>query len=313
MSLAYVTGSARSASAIWVADADRGHPRLLGPGSQPLLAPNGSLVAASDGAGLLLYRSSGGAPHHYFDDIDATAVAAAFSPDSRYLAVVLTGTDPASAASSGLAVIDTTTFSYRIIVHAQIYGTSFAPDGSDRIAYASAPSPALPAPVDVHVIGANGSREERITHDGRSLNPVWGRPGIAFDHERLRADAEPAYQIWLITSHGRARRPLTALPIPALRDGLVPIDFSDSGRLLLAEYEGQDTGEGWLLTLASRRATPLGAGVSGAALSRDGASVLVDRGGFLNPPDQGVVESLPVAGGLPRVLVAHGAEPSWNG
>ena len=41
------------------------------------------------------------------------------------------------------------------------------------------------------------------------------------------------------------------------------------------------------------------------------AGVLVDRGGFLNQPDAGVVESLPFNGGKPSVLT-HGAEPSWN-
>lgn len=312
LGVAYVRGTATSAPSVWLANADGSDARLLGPGSQPRLAPNGSLVAASSGSGLVLYPATGGAPHRYFDGAAATAVAAAFSPDSRYIAVVLSSTNPAGAASSGLAVIDTTTFGYRLIARGQIYGASFAPDDSHRIAYASAASPSLTEPVDVHLIGADGSRTVQITHDGRSLNPVWGRRGIAFDHERLRANAEPAYQVWMMASDGSARRPLTALAIAPLREGLVPIGFSDDGMRLLAEYEGQDTSEGWLLTLASGRSIPLGAGVAGAALSHDHATALVDRGGFLNPPDQGVVESLPLAGGPPRVLAAHGSEPSWN-
>jgi hypothetical protein len=277
-----------------------------------LLAPNGSLVAASSAPGLILYPASGGAPHRYFDTPDATAVATAFSPDSRYIAVVLSSTDPASAASSGLAVIDTTTFDYRIIARDQIYGASFAPDDSDRIAYASAASPALTARVDVHVTRADGSGAMQITHDGRSLNPVWGLSGIAFDRERLRTDAEPAYQVWLMASDGSSRRPLSALPIPPLSEGLVPTGFSHNGSQLLAEYSGQNTSRAWLLPLSSGRAHVLGAGLVGAALSRDGASALVDRGGFLTPPDQGVVESVPLAGGQPRILAAHGSEPSWN-
>jgi hypothetical protein len=310
--VAYVVGTATSAPAVWLANADGSHARLLGRGSQPLLAPNGSLVAASSGPGLILYPAFGGAPHRYFYTADATAVAVAFSPDSRYVAVVLSSTDPAGAASSGLAVIDTTTFAYRIIVRGQIYGASFAPDDSDRIAYASAASPALRAPVDVHLSGADGSGAVQITNDGRSLNPVWGRGGIAFDHERLRVDAEPAYQLWVMASDGGARRPLTALAIPPLREGLVPIGFSEDGSLLLAEYEGQDTSEAWLLALSRGRATPLGADLAGAAMSHNHASALVDRSGFLNAPDEGVVESLPLAGGQPRVLAAHGSEPSWN-
>jgi hypothetical protein len=310
--VAYVTGSGTSSPTVWLANADGSGARLLGPGSRPLLAPNGSLVAASDTGAVVLYPASGGSPRRYFGGVDATAAAKAFSPDSRYLAVVLSSTDPASAAASGLAVIDTTTFASRIIVRGQTYGVSFAPGGSDRIAYGWAASAALTARVDVHVVGATGSGAAQITEDGRSLNPVWGRAGIAFDHERLRADAEPAYQVWLMRSDGSARRRLTSLAIPPLREGLVPVGFSDRGSRLLAEYEGQNTGEAWVLTLSSGRATPLGSELSAGALSHDGASVLVDRGGFLNPPDHGIVESLPVAGGPPRVLAAHGSEPSWN-
>ena len=313
LGVAYVTGTATSAPSVWLADARGSGARLLGSGARPLLAPDGSLVAASTTPGLVLYRASGGAAHRYFEDADATAVATAFSPDSRYLAVVLTSTNPASAGPSGLAVIDTNTSAYRIVVRGQIYGASFAPDGSDRIAYASAASAALSAPVDVHVIAADGSGAMQITHDGRSLNPVWGRSGIAFDHERLRPDAEPAYQVWLMASDGSGARRLTAVPVPTLRDGLVPIDFSGDGKLLLAQYEGQDTNQAWLIPVSGGPATPLGAGLTGAALSRNGDSALVDRGGFLNPPDQGTVEALPLrGGGPPRILAAHGSDPSWN-
>ncbi len=310
--LAYVTGATGSAPDVWLANPDGGDPRLLGPGSQPLIAPDGSIVAASTTQGLTLYPTSAGGVHRSFPAVDATAVATAFSPDSRYIAVVLSSTDPASAASSGLAVIDTKSLSYRIIVHGQIYGASFAPDGSDRIAYSSAPSESLAASVNIHVIGPDGLGSVQLTRDGRSLNPVWGPAGIAFDRERLRANAEPAYEVWLMASDGSARRPLTALPIPTLREGLVPVAQSNDGRLLLAQYAGQDTTGAWLVPLSGGRATPLGGGLVGAAFSHDGASVLLDRGGFLNPPDEGIVESMPVDGGQSRILAAHGSESSWN-
>ncbi|MGO9977146.1 MAG: TolB family protein [Solirubrobacteraceae bacterium] len=310
--LAYVTGTATSAAVVRLANADGTGARALGPGAQPLLAPDGSLVAASSGNALVVYPAGGGAPHRYFGAADATALAVAFSPDSRYIAVVLSSTDPASVGSSGLAVIDTSTFGQRMIVRGQIDGASFAPDGSDRIAYASAASAALTAPVDVHVIGADGSGEVQITHDGQSLNPVWGPGGIAFDYERLRADAEPAYELWMMASDGSGRRPLGALRIPPLREGLVPVGFSDDGSVLLAEYEGQDTSEAWVLRLPAGRPAPLGAELTGAALSGDGARALVDRGGFLLAPDEGAVESLALHGGAARILVAHGSEPSWN-
>jgi hypothetical protein len=320
-SVAYVRGTDSSVAAVWMANLDGSHPRRLGGGSQPLLAPDGSLVAATQDPGIVVYPASGELPHRYYSLAHATAVAKAFSPDSRYVVVALTSTNPTSSAASGLAVIDTTTFSERIIAHGQIYGASFAPDGSQRIAYASAASPALTEPVNVHVVRADGSGAAQITHDGRSLNPIWGPGVIAFDRERLRSQAEPAYQVWDMASDGSGRRPLTTMAIPPLREGLMPIAFSQDGSRLLAEYEGQDTSEAWLLALPSGHAAPLGSGLTAAALSHDHASVLVDRGGFLSAPDHGVVESIPLTGGPnsylgptapPRVLFRHGSDPSWN-
>ena len=310
--VAYVTGTGSSASTVWIARADGSHARRLGRGSQPLLAPDGSLVAASSTPGLVLYSASGVALRRYFETSDAIATAAAFSADSRYLAVVLSTRDPVSASFSSLAVINTATLAHRIVARGQIYGASFAPDGSDRLAYASAGSLALSARIDIHVAGADGSGAAQITHDGRSLNPVWGARGIAFDHERLRTNAEPAYQIWVMASDGSARRPLTALGIPALREGLVPTAFSADGAVLLAEYVGQDTSQAWILRLSGGRPAALGDNLVGAALSRTGRTALVDRSGFLSAPNRGVVEAWPLAGGRPRILSAHGSEPSWN-
>jgi hypothetical protein len=152
----------------------------------------------------------------------------------------------------------------------------------------------------------------QITNDGPSLNPIWGPDGIAFDHERLRRHAEPAYRVWLMASDRSVRRAITALAVPPLREGLVPIGFSRHGHRLLAEYEGLDTNEAWLLTLPGGHATPLSADLTGAALSHEGTSALVDRGALLKSDSAGMVESLPLAGGRPRVLAVHASEPSWH-
>lgn len=315
--IAYVRG-AISAPAVWFARIDGSHARRLGPGTHPLLSPNGGIVAASrlgsSGSALVLYFTAGGAARRFFRLSIATAVAQSWSPDSRYLAVSLASTNPASARPSGLAVIDTQTLRRRILAHGPIHGASFASDGSDRLAYASARSLALGARVNVHVVRPDGTLRRTITRDGRSLNPVWGSAKIAFDHERLRRHGAPVYQIWLMRPDGSHRSKLSHLRVAALSDGLVPLSFSASGSRLLAEYVGQDKSEAWTVAVASRGLRKLrirGHIVSGAAISRDGTRVLVDRGGFLNQPDAGVVESLPFNGGKPSVLT-HGAEPSWN-
>ncbi len=321
--IAYVSAGPSSEPEVWVAGDGGASARRLGPGSEPLIAPDGSMVAASSVAGesaLTLYRAStrsgsSESAHRFFSAARTTARARAWSPDSRYLAVVLSSTDPASDAGSGLAVIDARTDTYRVIAHGPIEGAGFAPGVSDRIVYGAAASTALSAPVNIHIATASGTDRTQITHDGRSLNPVWGPDGIAFDHERLRRSAAPAYEIFSMKANGSARRALTDLAPSALMDGLVPLAFSADGTRLLAEYEGQDTSQAWTITIASQLARELllgGHSVAGAGISRDGGTVLVDRGGFLYPPGHGVVQSLSFTGGRARVLIAHGSQPSWT-
>jgi hypothetical protein len=315
---AYVTGGPGAAPQVRLAGSSGAHARWLGSGTNPLLAPSGQLVAvssaASTGRALFLYGVGGGATRQFFSLADATAVAQSWSPDSRYLAVVLNSTDPNSSAASGLAVIDTRTLAVRTVAHGPIYGASFARDGTDRLAYSSAASLALAARVNVHTVGPDGSGRKQLTRDGRSLNPVWGPDGLAFDRERLRTGAAPVYQVWLTSTDGKHQTRLTHLTVPPLQSGLVPLAFSDDGNRLLAEYEGQDTSEAWLISIASHRARRLeiaGQTVTGAAISHAGNTVLVDRGGFLTTPDHGSVISLSLMNGHSRVL-AHGSEPSWN-
>lgn len=314
--VAFVRGGAGTPQ-VWLSGAGASHPRHLGPGTDPLISPGGGLVAASRvasrGSALTLYFAAGGG-RRFFNLRTATARALAFSPDSRYLAVALSSANPGSARTSGLAVIDTRAMSARMIAHGAIYGASFASDGSDRIAYASARTLALRARIDIHVVGPNGTGRRSITRDGHCLNPVWGRRTIAFDRERLRAKHSPSFEVWLMHPDGSHQVRLTHRRVPALMNGLVPLAFSASGTRLLAEYEGVDTSQAWTITISSRRLRELrvrGRAVAGAAISRDGGSVLVDRGGFLEPPNAGSVESMPFYGGRATMLV-RGADPSWN-
>jgi hypothetical protein len=318
--LVYVTGTATSTPQVWATGLRHGARHLVGPGDAPMLAPDGAIIAASSpaqqGPALILYSAGGAVIRRYFDAAQATAVAQAWSPDSRYLAVVLSSRNPASATASGLAVIDTGTLTWSLLARDAIYGASFASDGSDRIAYAVASSPALTAPVNIYTVGADGSAPAQITHDARSLYPVWGAKQIAYDRERLRPRAAPAYEVWLMNADGTHPVQLTRMRVPPLLYGLVPLAFSATdGGWLLAQYEGLNTSEAWTIAVATRRARELEVGgrdVTAAALSRSGAAALIDGGGFLRPPSQGTVEELPLQGGPAIKLVAHGSEPSWN-
>jgi hypothetical protein len=322
--LAYVTETARSPARVWVAAASGREAKLAGPGNEPLIAPNGRWVAASlfgvgSGAGsgpaLAVYAPLGGARHEYLRGSDTIATPLAWSPDSRYLAVSFQETAIGSHGRSGLAVVDTETDSLAKIAYGQIFGASFARDGSDRVVYGKAPSLSPSAPVNLYVSGPHGAGVRALTHDGHSLNPLWGPRYIAYDRERLRSEAAPAYQIWLASPTRAALRRVTDVYVGPLVSGLVPIAFSAGGARLVAEFEGQDTSEAWTVRVASgraRRLTVRGRPVMAGGISRDGATVLIDEGAFEEPPSNGRVASVPFAGGRSTVLVAHGAQASWS-
>jgi hypothetical protein len=323
--LAYVTETSTSPSKVWLASVNGSEPKLLGPGQQPLLAPNGESVAVSlfgatadseHGPSIGIYPASGGLLANYLSLETATAVPLAWSPDSRYLAVARQSNGTTSlAAGSGLDVIDTQTGPVTQIAAGTIYGASFARDGSDRLVFGLSHSESFAGGVNVYMSKADGAGLHRLTGDGRSLNPVWGPTYIAYDRERKRR-LSPEYQIWLVSGeNGATESRLTHIPVGPLVQGLVPLAFSADGSRLLAEFEGQDTTGAYAVTVASghaRSVTVHGQAVIGAGISSDGSTLLLDEGSFMQPPSHGRIVTVPFAGGRPKVLVAHGSQASWN-
>ena len=172
--LAYATGTERSSPAVWVANANGGQAKRLGLGLEPLISPNGQWVAASafgavvgtqeQGPAIVVYSTAAGAPLNELSLATATAQPLAWSSDSRYLAVFMQSNSVTNIAQgSGLAVIDTTTGAVTTIAHGQIYGASFAQDGSDRIVYGRAPSQSPSAPVNLYMSGPDGSGRRALT------------------------------------------------------------------------------------------------------------------------------------------------------
>lgn len=316
------TASASSQPQVWALGAGASA-QLLGPGQDPLLADDGQWVAASlaangdSGPSLAIYPVDGAAAQTYGNLAQATAQPLAWSPDSRYLAVAFSATSVgnAQARASSLAVIDVETGALTTLAHGFVQGASFAPNGSDELAYGLTQAFTETAPVNVHIVDADGAHARALTHDGRSLNPVWGASGIVYDRERLRHLEFPVYQLWLARPTGARARQLTHMQVSPLVSGLVPLAFSASGSRLLAEFEGQDTSSAWTVTVSSGRARALTAGnrsLIGAGISQDGSTVLVDVNAFEVPPSSGSVATMPFGGGPLHVLVAHGAEASWS-
>jgi hypothetical protein len=319
-----VTQTARSPATVWLTGVNGGARVRLGPGTQPLIAPSGQQVAASlsgigggseSGPALVIW-GIGGTPSMYFDLATVSATPLVWSRDLRYLAVELQSTAATNTASgSGLAVIDLGSSSVTTIARGQIYGASFAPDGSDRIVYGRAASLSPSARVNLYLSNPDGSGVRALTRDGRSLNPVWGSRGIAYDNERLRRNDAPVYQIWLRSVSGSSVHRLTNMRVRSLASGLVPLAFSTDGTRLLAEFEGQDTSEAWTVrvpTGGTRMVTARGRSVVGAGISGNGRTLLIEQGSFFESASAGRVATVPFGGGRLTVLVSHGAEASWN-
>ncbi len=323
--LAYLTETATSTSKVWVAAANGSDPKLLGLGQQPLLSPNGASVAVSlfgiapgaeeHGPAIGIYPVSGAPIADYLSLETATSTPLAWSPDSRYLAVALQSNGTSNIANdSGLEVIDTQTGTVTRITSGIVYGASFARDGSDRLVFGLSHSESFLSGANLYMSEASGAGLRKLTSNGRSLNPLWGPTYIAYDRERMR-HLSPEYQIWLASPSGTPLRRLTHVRVGALVQGLVPLAFSASGSRMLAQFEGEDTIEAFAVSVVSgraRRVATHGRSVIAAGISADGGTLLVDEGSFEQPASSGRIATVPFGGGPPKVLVAHGAEASWN-
>jgi hypothetical protein len=302
--LTYVTGSAEHGHlTVWLAGANGSDAHRLGRGEHALISPDGRLVAVArltqPGTELVIYSEGGDRVASF----PTGGLPLAWSSDSRYLATVEEGAQ--------LMVIDTATETLKTIARGFVSGASFAPVGEKLVYGLGMLPPKRMSKVNLFSVGAGGGKARQLTHDGRSLNPLWGRRGIVFDREHTR-NGGPAYQIFLL--RGRKATQITHVPVSRLSVGLVPKAISGDGRRLLAEYEGEDDTWAWSVDLVTRKVRELkahGRVVTGWGISRDGRRVLVDSGSR-RELSGGEVETMPFSGGRAQVLVRNGGAPSWN-
>jgi hypothetical protein len=325
--IAYVTESGASAPLVWTMRTDGSQKVRLGEGFAPQISPNGGQVAVAllgaasrqIGPALAVYSTVGAPPLTYLNLATETVEPLTWSPDGRYLAVNVQSSGLKSAVRlSGLAILDTRTGKIGTIAHGQLFGASFAPNGSDEVLYGLARSLSLTARVNIYRAKPDGSGSVALTRDGRSLFPLWGPGRIVYDRERLRRNDAPVYQLWTRSLGSSRARQLTHIRVRSLVSGLIPFAFSADGSRLLTQLVGQDTSEAWAVSMASgdaRRLTPKGARLplQAAGLSSDGNTVLVNEGGVDGPASEGRVATLPFVGGRSTLLVAHGSQASWNG
>ncbi len=310
---------------VWTAETTGGDRVALAPGSQPLIAPNGTLVAivpkessiyTYSGPALALYSTLGPAPIEIGEAPTTQMQPEAFSPDSKYLAVALTTNNAQgfpAAAGSGIGVLDTETDAFTVIGHGLVSGASFNPDGSDELVYGSASSVGLNARSNLYIWAPGYPAPRQITTDGRSLKPVWGPQYIAYAHEHPRRGTDPELQVWLRAASGAATQ-LTHVRFGSLVEGLEPVAFSQSGSTLVADLDGEDLSQPWVVSVPSGREHPVRVGhdgiVSAAGISADGSTLLLIASLGAGSPASVMTEA--VSGGRAKLVAAHADAASWS-
>jgi hypothetical protein len=151
-----------------------------------------------------------------------------------------------------------------------------------------------------------GGAPRRLTSDRRSLSPLWGPRLIAFHRGGFGRGGD----VWLIRPDGTGLRRLTRT-----NAGIYPAAWSADGGKLLAANPATHNGRLWAVDVASGRARDLTGWVGDLfpqGLSRDGRVVLaaVGCGGLLSR--EGILETLPFAGGAPTVVARGPCRGTWN-
>jgi Tol biopolymer transport system component len=306
--LVYVKDVATERPVVFVAQDDGKQPRRIGGGTSPTVSPDGRWVA---------WVSAGTLPRVMLRPADrsrkARRVARAssvgqlsFSPDSTKLGMALT---------SRLAVHDIAARTTFEAASGIIRGFSFSPDSASVVYGTAGRNDAADAPSDIYTIEFDAGPRQRITRDRKSLNPLWGPNGIVHDRQKVRPGEAPSYNLFEIQPDGGSLRRITALRIPSLLSGLVPIEMSGDGTRLLAEFVGQDTAVGFAVNPRTGKTRSLSrdadTGFVAFDLSADGRTVLGHTGGP-DPPARHNVVTMPYGGGDPTVLVRRAAFPDWS-
>lgn len=185
---------------IWIGDVDGRNLRRLTRGDYGLVSPDGELIAITRQSGVRLVRPDGAEENGI-----GRGRAAGWLADSRHLLVFR---------RNALLSVDTDDGDLAVLVPDinLLRGFSGSSDG-EEIAYGLARKETRSGEcgeyTDVYVVDSDGESRRRLTHDGRSSDPIWGDGRIAFAREPVKPPcALPKSGIWTMGENGDDLRPV---------------------------------------------------------------------------------------------------------
>jgi hypothetical protein len=315
--LTYTLHEASTHPLTYAAGLDGKSAHLVGAGISGPVSPNGRSVLIDEklnGLGfdrLVVRATSDGSGRRVLTHRGDIFPTPSWSSDSTRIAMV-TGPDQGS-----LLVFDAATGRATRVATGYIAGVSFEPGAGHALVFDRSPKSrfnANPRP-DVYIATptARGYRVRRLTHNGRSQQPIWGPHEIAYSYCVPRHNSYPNCQIALVRTNGRGAHRITHVAVSYLLQGLSPVAWSSDGRRLIATFGGQDTDFCETVNPRTGAVTPVDptGGFICTALSHDGTSILGATGGF-DPGDPHSVVAADYVTHHETVLATGGSEPDWN-
>jgi hypothetical protein len=294
-------------TSVWIADADGSEARRLVRNSfGPQLSPDGLRLAyfvprRPAALPILWLRTFAGGRKTRID----AAASVAWAPRSRRVVY---------STRTRMLLFDLESESRRLLARGHLCCAGFSPDGHAVVFARSNGSFGRGFRSDVYAIRLDDGHVSRLTRDGHSDRPVWGRGWIAYSHSHASGG-------WLIRDlrlmrpDGTGKRLLAGghdRPSKA-QMGIEALAFSRDGTRLLgclaSEFQCPPIAftipDGRRYAFHLTRRNELAVGI---AISRDGTRVLAEIGGL---ETHWRVVTVPFTGGDPRVLVRNADHASW--
>ena len=280
-------------SRVVIADPDGADGHRIGPGYDPVVAPDGRYVAYGIGrasaAQVRIVELGSASPVSWTVPLRGTGTAV-WAPDSSQIAVA-----GGSARQGGTYVVPAHPGGRpRLVTHRFGSGLTFSPDGTRLMFQVSGGA--------VVTVATAGGPLHTVVPAGQFVRAaIWTRLGIVYADGR---------DLWIVQPDGSGRRRLTHTGA-----GLVPIAASADGTHLLAEFPPSNNGRLWAVDVSSGRTRPLTGwegDLNGLSISRNGRTVLAATGCGEVFGAPGVVFSKPFAGGRARIIARGPCVATWN-